>query len=59
MAIHWEKCFLCDGYGRIEISSQFHNLRKPKNIQCPLCRGRGNQAIKSGEPWNKSRRDQL
>ena len=61
MSFSWERCFLCDGSRRLSIGENFNKLLGYKNIQCPLCEGKGELAIKSSKinPWEKNRKDFL
>ena len=44
--IRWFDCFLCKGYGRIDIGQNHIPFFKTKNVICPCCNGSGRLAIK-------------
>lgn len=58
MPVRWIYCFLCAGNGRLDIGENYNKFFKSQNIQCPLCQGRGQLAIKTfpKNPWAKDRR---
>lgn len=51
MAFLWYICYFCSGEGRLEIGSNEIILKNEpsynkKNLSCPICKGRGELAVK-------------
>lgn len=59
MSLSWFKCFLCNGCGRLLIGKNYNKFFTQKSIQCPICKGKGQLAVKNFplNPWNKDRRN--
>ena len=36
-----EKCFLCRGYGKLEVRKGHNRKNKPEVDTCPMCQGKG------------------
>lgn len=53
--IGWYSCELCNSTGRLDIGDNFNKFKKIKNLQCPVCGGKGRLAIKPIIDYNHKR----